>query len=166
VTNYTQVLIHMAISKRLLKIQSIIQHRCYDKFNTEKWFKFWYTLRYYRPKNSPTKILQHFRISGRTNLTHTYVCFLMYTDNLHHKFFYHIWYNDNPYHLTPYLNTNKRSNISHQNCIDSCVIPVGTAFTLLPTTRCLHYLPIYSGRKQWCCGSIFQRSNSNTSTKW
>jgi hypothetical protein len=52
------------------------------------------------------KMLQHFCISGRTNLTHIYVCFLMYTDNFHHKFFYHIWYNENPYPLTPYLNTN------------------------------------------------------------
>jgi len=92
-------------------------------------------LSYYRPKNSPTKMLQHVCISGRTNLTHTYVCFLTYTENFHHKFFYHIWYNENPYHLTPYLTTNKQYNISLQNRIDSCVIPLGAALTLLPTAR-------------------------------
>ena len=82
-------------------------------------------------------MLQHFCISGRTNLTHTYVCFVMYTDNFHHKFLYHIWYNENPYPLTPYLNTNKQYNISLQNRTDWCVIPVGTALTLLPTARCV-----------------------------
>ena len=65
-------------------------------------------------------MLQHFCISGRTNLTHTYVCFLLYTDNFHHKFFYHIWYIENPYHLTPYLNTNKRSL---QNCLTHASSP-------------------------------------------
>ena len=82
-------------------------------------------------------MLQHFCISGRTNLTHTYVCFVMYTDNFHHKFLYHIWYNENPYPLTPYLNTNKQYNISLQNRTDWCVIPVGTALTLLPAARCV-----------------------------